>query len=176
MAITNGINAGFVAVAPTADPAGGNNNLQGNTWATKDTSPAGATSITEIGWYNGNDATDNYLFDIGLYADDGGSDPAGRLQVQTSIDMGTRTGWISTAVNWPISPSTPYWLAVYGRSNFATDPFVDASTSGGSGYAIMTGDAGIPNPWGSSFATDTDAIVAIYAVYSSGVVWYAALV
>ena len=53
MAVVLGTSSGFVTVAPTADPAGTDVIIDGASVVTKDTSPATAVKITEIGWYRG---------------------------------------------------------------------------------------------------------------------------
>lgn len=169
MALTLGTNAGFVTEAPTVDPAASGGNLQGNSWAVKDTSPSDAEEITEIGWWLDNDPTNGYLYDIAVYADDGGADPAARIFTQTGIDLGAAANqWVAiTGLSISITGSTAYWLAIYGQDNEAVDPILNFFASGGAGYAVKD-SGGLPDPWGSSFATDADGIVGIYAIYTGG--------
>ena len=65
MALVKGTNCGFVTVAPTTDPTGGGaTTIDQTSQALKDTSPVGATVITEIGWWCNNateESNDNIL-------------------------------------------------------------------------------------------------------------------
>ena len=111
MAIVVGTNAGFVVTAPTENPRG---NIAGfNTFseAVKDTSPATAIKVTEIGWYCDRN-TEEANFEVGIYSDEGNDEPEERLEVNTTNAKGTTDGWkVVTGLNWTISPSTVYWIA-----------------------------------------------------------------
>ena len=109
MAIALGTSSGFVSTAPTADPAGTNATIDGASVVTKHTSPAGATAISEIGWYRGG-GTNGANFEIALYADSAGA--AGARLFVGNTNSSTSGGWIVTAVDWAISESTAYWLGL----------------------------------------------------------------
>lgn len=164
MAVVLGTNAGFVTEAPVADPDGDRRTIDANREATKDTSPAGAGKITEIGWWS-QQISEESNFEIGLYAHDAGNDkPATRLYVDATNAKGTSAGWKTVAVDWNIDPETIYWLAV-AVIDTATTTFIDYVASG---RFSTDGGGTLPNPWAgdSSEGAATDAI---YAVWGSGV-------
>ena len=51
MALTIGTNCGFVESAPSGDPGVTAEDVDNVAVGFRDTSPVGATTITEIGWY-----------------------------------------------------------------------------------------------------------------------------
>ena len=164
MAIVLGTSSGFVSVAPTTDPnAAGAPVIGGSSVVTKDTSPAGAVRVTEVGWYRST-GTDTANWEIGLYSDNAGVADV-RLQVEATNSSST-TGWLTRSVNWPISPSTAYWLAVQmdahvGGSN------IDRDTTGGAGFDILTGQTALNNPYGGGAVAQPTGLAAIYAVYTT---------
>ena len=109
MAVVLGTSSGFVTTAPVDDPAGTSTTFYGSSVVTKDTSPAGVTAITEIGWYRGA-GTNGANFEIALYADTAGV-AAARLFVDAT-NSDTAGGWVRVAVDWAISESTAYWLGL----------------------------------------------------------------
>lgn len=109
MALALGTNSGFVTVAPTADPAGTGATIDGSSVVTKHTSPANAVKITSIGWYR-ESGTNTANWEIALYSDLVGV-PNARLFVDNTNSTSSN-GWLTTAVDWTITPSTPYWLAL----------------------------------------------------------------
>lgn len=163
MAVVLGTNAGFVTEAPVADPDGLIRTIDNFKEATKDTSPAGAGVVTEIGWYCP-DATEEANFEIGLYAHDAGNDkPAARLHVADTNAKGTGAGWKTVAVNWSIDPETIYWLAIAVTAT-ATNTYIDYVAGG---RFSTDGGGTLPNPWlvGSAEGAATEAI---YAVWEAG--------
>jgi len=167
MAVVLGTNAGFVTVAPIADPNGNNQNC--DTWAlaSKDTSPAVLTKISEVGWYC-NAATEESNFEIGLYAHDVGNDkPAARLYVTATNAKGTSAGWKTAAVDWTIVPETIYWIAVQ-LDDTATTTSTDASAStGGYRFSYKTAQTTLTDPWGASNEQANYAL-ATYALVEEG--------
>ena len=169
MALVLGTNCGFVTVAPTEDPNGGtfvNGDNAGMTFLV--TSPATAIKITEIGWYCDN-ATEAANFRAGLYDDDGAVVPgeAGtRIYLSSDVAKGTDAGWKRATVDWIISPSTVYWLAI-GLDDTATATKIDRESSGGPGVDVQFEKNTLPNPFGGGSVFDSDGLIAIYAIYEA---------
>lgn len=165
MAVTLGINAGFVTEAPVADPGGSNQTVDGYRFATKDTSPAELTKITEIGWWCDN-ATQETNFEVGLYVHDAENDePSTRLFVDNTNAKGTDAGWKTVAVDWTITPETIYWIAVQ-VDNVATATKIDYNPTASSGrYAVQSG-INLPDPFTSG--SEVSWAMAIYALVEAG--------
>lgn len=160
MALTLGTNVGFVMVAPTADPAGSDTTIDGSSVVVKDTSPAGAVRITEIGWYRGG-GTNTANFEIALYAESAGV-AATRLFVDAT-NSSAAGGWITTAVDWAVSPSTAYWLGLQMDSHTGSSS-VDSAISGGAGIDLRTSQTTLNDPYGGGAVSDADGMYAIYAL------------
>jgi len=168
MGLVLGTNCGFVTTAPTGDPAADSDIIDRVERVIRDTSPSGATKIIEVGWYCIN-PTEEADFSVGLYAADGEVVPgeAGTLLYSDTEAKGTTAGWKSIAVDWEIAPSTIYWIA-YHLEDTATQTNTYRATSGGSGYdnryPIV---GGLTNPFGGGAISDTDGMVAVYAIYEA---------
>jgi len=160
MALVLGTNVGFVTSVPTADPAGADTTIDGSSVVVKHTSPATAYRITQIGWYRGS-GTNTSNFEIALYADTSNI-AAARLYVDTTNSSSTQ-GWINTAVDWAISGSTNYWLAVQMDAHSGSS-YIDSATSGGAGIDIRTSQSTLANPYGGGAVSDADGMYAIYAL------------
>lgn len=166
MAVVLGTSSGFVTVAPTADPAGTPATLDSVAYVSKDTSPAGATLITEVGWWK-DSGTDAANWEIGLYSDNAGVADA-LLHVERT-NSNTATGWITKAVSWTISPSTPYWLGIQMDAH-AGSTTIDQSAPGGAGRDSLGGQTTLPDPFGGGAVGTAAGMVAIYAlVAGSGI-------
>ena len=166
MALVLGTNCGFVTVAPSADPGGSAFSSMNTAFVTRDTSPATAAKITEIGWWC-NNATDEANFEVGLYAADGAVVPneAGtRLFVDTTNAKGTDAGWKRVSVNWVIDSSTDYWIGVHIATT-STLTQADRATSGFAGYDLRDEQANLPNPFGGGNLSDSNGMFAFYAVW-----------
>jgi len=171
MALTIGINSGFVALAPSVDPDEGDAGMDTRAKVTKDTSPATAAKITEIGWYCDN-ATEEANFEVGLYAADGAVVPgeAGTLLYSDTINAkGTGVGWKTVSVDWAISPNTDYWLGIQ-LDNTTTLTNINYVSSGGAGYDNKTAQTTLTNPFDGGALADVDAMISIYAVWEAAVV------
>ena len=170
MALTLGTNCGFVSTAPTADPAGSNSIIDGQGIALRDTSPSTAIRIVEVGWWC-DTASEAANFEVGLYAADGAIVPneAGtRLFVEAINAKGTTAGWkVVSGLNWTISSSTTYWIAIQCDA-VDTTTNDNQNVSGGSGFDKQL-LSNLPNPWGSGTIDDTDGIAAVYAVWEASV-------
>jgi len=161
MALTLGTNSGFVTVAPTADPAASATvTVDGASQVTKDVSPATPYKITEIGWYRAS-GTDGANFEIGLYSDVAGVASA-RLFVDDT-NSSTSAGWITTAVDWSISTSTNYWLAVQMDAHTGSST-LDAENSGGSGWDRIGTQTTLNDPFGGGAVSQATGLLAIYAL------------
>ena len=170
-AIVVGTNAGFVTVAPSADPTGGaTSNLDTRTFASKFTSPSDATSIVELGWWC-NNATEAADFDVGVYDHNvGDNNPEAVVgSLSQNNAKGTTSGWKKiTGLNIPIDGSTIYWLAVQ-LDDTATTTNTDYNTLGAP-YQLeyKDGQTALLSLFGSSNEVANRAY-AIYAVYTTGV-------
>jgi len=167
MALVLGTNCGFVTSAPTDDPSGDATvNMDTMCNAQKDTSPATAAKVTEIGWWS-NNATEESNFEVGLYSDAGAGEPELRLQVDDTNAKGTTAGWKKVTVNWTISPSTIYWLAVQ-LDDTSTNTVIDRANAGGTdAYAQLNAQTSLPSDWGSSYYKNATRLFAIYAVWQA---------
>ena len=165
MAVVLGTNAGFVTVAPTADPAGTTTLIDTQAVAVKDTAPVGSGKITEIGWWCDN-ATEETNFEVGLYSHNASSNkPATRLYVDTVNAKGTAAGWKTVVVDWNITAETIYWIAIK-VDNTATQTNIDRNVDA-TRISIVTFSGSLSQPWPAG-STETIWCRAIYAVYESG--------
>lgn len=160
MALVLHDNVGFVTVRPTADPAGANTTIDGSSVVVKDTAPAGARKITEIGWYRGS-GTNTANFEVALYSESAGV-AATRLNVNNT-NSSAAGGWIIVTVNWNITPGTAYWLGLQMDAHTGSST-VDSATSGGSGTDILTSQTTLADPYGGGAVADADGMYAIYAL------------
>jgi len=169
MALSLGTNSGFCSAAPVDDPADLNTSTYDNTSrVARDTSPATAIKITEVGWWC-DTATEEANFDVGLYSADGAVVPgeAGtRLYNDTEHAKGTTAGWKSvTGLNWSISSSTTYWIGV-AVDNTATATQGNWNSGGtGAGYDIRSGVTVLNDPFGGGALTNSTNTAGIYAVW-----------
>lgn len=164
MAVVLGTSSGFVTVAPTGDPAGTDTVIDGASVVTKHTSPAGAVKITQIGWYRGS-GTNAANFEIALYADSAGV--AGSRLFVDNTNSSTSTGWINTAVDWAIDPSTAYWLGLQMDAHTGSSN-VDTEVSGGAGIDRLTSQTALNDPYGGGAVLDADGMYAVYALVLIG--------
>ncbi len=160
MALTLGVNSGFVTVAPTADPNETGTTIDGSSVVTKHTSPAGATKITSIGWYRAS-GTNAANWEIALYSDSAGA--AGARVAVDNTNSTTSAGWVVTAVDWAISGSTAYWLALQMDAHTGSSS-VDGAAAGGAGSDILTSQTTLADPYGGGAVADADGMYAIYAL------------
>ncbi len=165
MPISVGTNSGFVTSAPATDPGAVALQLDTRAHATKDTTPASAITVEEIGWWCDN-ATEAANFEVAVYTDAGANEPELVVgSVSTGNAKGTTSGWKAvTGLSISLSASTAYWIAVQ-LDNTATTTNIDGTASGAAGRAQKNSVTALPSDWGTSSATDTDAAMAIYARY-----------
>jgi len=165
MGLIYGTNCGFVTETPVDDPAVTATNLDGHAIAIKAVAPAGATRITEIGWWHNNNANAGN-FEVGLYSHDAGSDiPDTRLYVDNTNARTLAEGWDSVEVDWEITEGTTYWIAIQ-CDVVGGDVKTDYQNDGINRRSLDISTASLPATW-SADATSNYA-VAVYAVYDSG--------
>lgn len=162
MALTLGTNSGFVSSRPSGEPAATMFAFTDDTIVTKDTSPSGVTSITEIGYYCASGYGTGFEYRLGLYEDDAGA--PGDLLFSTTATSATAVQWSYESVSWSISASTAYWLALFGGGGAH---YTDKASSGGSGYDIRYSSE-LPDPFNGSALADSDGMAAVYALTSGG--------
>jgi len=161
MAVVLGTSSGFVTVAPTADPNGGVNfTIDDAAIVTKHTTPSGVGKITEVGWYRGA-GTNTANWEIGLYSDNAGV-PDVLLQVEAT-NSSSSTGWLTRTVNWAISPSTAYWLAVQMDAHTGSST-LDGEASGGVGRDTISPSTTLNNPFGGGAIGNAAGMAAIYGL------------
>jgi hypothetical protein len=163
MAVVLGVSSGFVTATPVDDPAGTGVTIDGSSVVTKDTSPATASKIIEIGWYRAS-GTNTANWELALYGETGGV-AATRLQ-WLNTNSTNQNGWLSVAVNWPISPSTAYWLGLQMDAHSGSSS-VDSEAAGGAGSDIMTTQTTLADPYGGGAVADADGMYAIYVKWVS---------
>ncbi|MCK9370617.1 hypothetical protein M0R04_11965 [Candidatus Dojkabacteria bacterium] len=168
-ALVEGINCGFVTTAPTADPADGTlTGIQAQCRSGKFTAPAGATSITEIGWWCDN-ATEEANFELGIYSDNGGGATSLPATLQSGVSRtnakGTDAGWKKATVSIPVTAGTIYWLT-FQLDNTATPTHTNFHTGEGRRDKDTTDTATLPDTWISGGAAND--LIALYAVYTTG--------
>lgn len=166
MAITEGINAGFVKVAPTGDLSGsGAVSMSNRAWAIKFVAPLGAIKVTEMGWWCDAISTEAN-FELGIYSHDSGNNkPNTLLGVDSTNAKGTTIGWkVATGLNIAITAGTTYWLA--SQLDIVT-PWTGLGGEFSSNESTIKIIDSLTNPWGTSDGILTSNIFAIYAVYES---------
>jgi hypothetical protein len=166
MALIKGTNCGFVTSAPSADPAASNELLDTRGLAFKDTSPATATKVTEIGVYVDN-ATEAGDIDLAIYTHNAGDDnPEAIVTAKATIAKGTTSGWKkATGLNITISSSTIYWIAAQ-LDNTATATNTNAAATGGEKLDRKLSQTELTDPWGASGDTQ-ERLLAVYAVWEA---------
>ena len=155
-----GTNCGFVTTAPTDDPAASTTTQDNWAWATKDTAPAGAVKITEIGWWC-DTATEAANFEVGIYSHDSGNDKPDAVvgSLSQTNAKGTTAGWKTVTVDIAITENTIYWISVQ-----LDDTATQTSLNYGSGGKWSRKRATtLTDPWGESHQ-GTDAL-GYYAVW-----------
>lgn len=166
-ALVEGTNLGFVTSAPSADPAGPNSLvLDSWAWAFKVTSPADATTITEMGFYTPNSGGSGVQIEVGLYEhQDDTEGPYNKIYSQAGTGSGA--GWNKvTGLDWSISPSTAYWLAVQMDAHTGTT-YLDANSTGSYLYSYISSTTALPDPWTPNVQAGNRDF-ALYALYEAG--------
>lgn len=166
MALVKGINCGFVTSAPAGDPGEGVVAYNTYAWALKDTAPAGAKRVTQIGWWCDN-ATEEANFEVGIYEHNvGDNNPEAPVHLEQTNAKGTSSGWKRvTGLNIAITGGVIYWPGVQ-LDDTATETNGNRVDAGGAKTDIKAGQTTLPNPWGAS-GTSYEHLHAIYAVYET---------
>lgn len=168
-AIVLGNNSGFILISPVIDPLGTTSSTSGTqtAYVLNHTAPAGATTITEIGWWR-SAGTSAYNCQVGLYDDNGASGSAGTLLNNQSGSISAGNGvWKNVSVNFPVTAGNSYWIAILVDTTSTEG--VDITSSGGFGIDKDGVGAGkLENPWNGGAIGDADGLYAIYAKYISG--------
>ena len=167
MAVTVGTNAGFVLVAPTANPNGSVTTIDGECNGTKDTTPSGAVKITEIGWWSDSIESSEANFEVGLYSDAGNDEPETLLFVSRTNAKGTAgREWKTASVDWAISASTTYWICMQLDNNDGEQGNYNSSGNVGRSR-LNTPQTTLPSDWGPGDFNDSNGANSIYAVYEA---------
>lgn len=169
MAVVLGISSGFVTVAPSADPAGGQLvEIESNLRAQKDTSPSDATKIVEIGWWcNENSSESNY--EVAIYTHHSGNNkPDAVVGIDATNAKGTSSGWKrATGLNISISGSTIYWIGIQ-LDAMTGGAYTDRESDAGERYSRKVGgQTFLPDLWPADSSETADSILSIYAVYET---------
>jgi hypothetical protein len=163
MALVKGTNCGFVTDAPVADPDGSLDATDGRSLAFQDTTSAGATTVTEIGWWCDN-ATEEANFEVGIYDHAAGpNDPGNLLAGEDRTNAkGTGAGWkIVVGLNITVSASTVYWIASQ-LDNTATQTNLNYTNDGGEEARLDLANT-LEDPWQNLL--DYNRLLAMYAVW-----------
>ncbi len=167
-AVALGTNAGFVASAPVADPDGSNAIRDSQAVAQKHTTPAGATTITEVGWWC-DTATEAANFEVGIYDHNSTSDaPFTLLYSEKTNAKGTDAGWkVRSGLNWSISGSTIYWIA-FQLDGTATSTNTNFTATGSTRSSRDSGASTLDDPtWNPAHVESATNTFAVYAVYTT---------
>ncbi len=161
-AVVVGVSAGFVEEAPQDDPGGSDTFFSGDALGFKDTSPATAGKVIEIGWWAEN-PTEESNFEVAIYDHDSGSDiPKNIVGSKSATNAkGTDAGWKRvTGLDITISSSTVYWIGVQHDST-ATATLTNYNAGGR--MSFDTSSTTLVDPWVSDGTVAR--ILAFYAVW-----------
>jgi len=161
MALVVGTNCGFVTEAPTTDPSASSTSVNSNsTISNKDTSPAGATKVTEIGyWVDATSTAGN--FEVGIYDWDTENDRPGDLigVSRTNARDTTINRWVRVSVDIAINENTDYGIAWQTDAGFWTN----YQSLSGERRDNKDGQTTLPDTWGGT--TTGTTYRALYAVW-----------
>ena len=167
-AVVVGTSAGFVTVAPKADPAGSTGDISDAVYCTKDTSNSTATKITELGFWVGT-ISSSANYEIGIYDHDSGNDaPDSIVHVTTGQSTGLAAGWKTvTGLDIAIDSSTIYWVCV--QVDTGGGVYTDYSSGASTRGVISASDTSLPDPWDLGFGDIYDNYAsAVYALWEAG--------
>jgi hypothetical protein len=163
MAVTLGVNAGFVTVRPTADPVATAVTVGDGSASVRDVSPTYSSRLYEIGWWCDN-ATPAANWEAGLYSDAAANDePNTRFAAQQTNAKGPTAGWKSSPVfDVRLVPSTPYWVA-FQLDDTTPDTQFDVASPATGKWATKAGTT-LPSPWGTSLSKSSTILGTIYGL------------
>jgi len=165
MALVEGTNCGFVTSAPSADPTASSNPIDNYARVSKFTSPAGAITVTEIGWWC-DGATEEANFEVCIYDHDAGNDKAKDIVgVSRTNAKGTTSGWKkATGLSISITGNTIYWIGVQ-LDDVATETRTNYDSQSYRWGVTASGATTLPDPWDGS--AESNALMAFYAIYTT---------
>lgn len=164
MVLVLGVNAGFVEVAPTANPSESNVfHVDGTAIATQDVVPSTAARVIEIGFWVDNSASNGQNWEVGIYQDSGADTPSNAISLNQTNTLSSGIGWKRvTGLNIDISSyqDAPLFIAVQVDSNDFIN--TDSSSPGQSNTMVNTSSTTLEDPFPSAIASTR--IYGIYAV------------
>ena len=171
MTLIEGVNCGFVSVAPTEDPDGGTST--DIDWVSRAMKAETSTDqiLIEIGWYCVN-ASEESDFDIAIYEHDAeDNEPGDSVLMIRDNAKGTTLGWKRiTGLNIELSANTTYWLAVQ-LDNTATRTDIDLEIDESEELHRQSWQTELPDPWGDTENLgESTHLMAIYAVCGTPVI------
>jgi len=163
MALVLGTNCGFVSVVPSGDPEPQyTTTIDDYTKGFYDTT-TDAITIKEMGWYCEN-ATEEANFEVGIFSDSGENSPGDLLFSETVNAKGTDAGWKRvTGLNWELSATTKYWLAVQLDNVNTTTTIGRTVLQGQSRFYSDSGSTSLEGPG----SIGSPGVLSIYAVYET---------
>jgi len=166
MALVKGTNCGFVSAAPTLNPSGaGQVTVNTRAFALKDIGPAGATRVSEIGWWCDNATTEAETY-VGIFDNDEENNRPGNLLGSVNFAKGTAKGWKKASVNIDIVEGETYWIATQ-LDNTATGTKIDTAGTAGEQRDYKYDQGDLPAAWGASTGTGA-YLISLYAVVGAG--------
>lgn len=168
MALTKGINCGFVEVAPDGDPEEVGMMIDAQSQALKDTVPAGAKKVTQIGWYCSTES-EEINYEVAIYDHNvGDNNPEAVDGIDQTNAKGTTTGWKRCmGLDIEVTPETIRWITVQVDATVA-DTKIDRAVDAGEKLDLKSAQTELTDPWGVSDDT-LGQLAAIYAVYEKEV-------
>lgn len=164
-ALTEGVNAGFVTVAPTGDPGVGFGFIDGWVAGNPFVAPANASSMTSMGWYSYS-ISEESAFELGIYSHDSVNNRPLTLLASSTAAKGTAAGWKSINFSYPIVASTTYWLTAQ-IDNTATATNIEFTNGVGPKEDYNgPGITALKPTWETS-GNRAAALMAIYATYTT---------
>lgn len=169
MAVVLGTNAGFVTVAPTADPASAAvRPIDGRYRAQKLVVPADNATLIEIGWWC-DTASEEANWEAGLYAHNSGTDkPAAMIGTKSGTNAkGTTAGWKRATVSIALpAAGTIVWPAVQVDDVATTTNTDRAIGATGERHETETAQTTLSDPADTGTSVN-DEVLAIYALYTT---------
>lgn len=168
MALTKGINCGFVLVAPDGDPEEIGMTIDAQSQALKCTVPAGAKRVTQIGWYCATESEESN-FEVAIYDHNvGDNNPEAVVGIDQTNAKGTSIGWKRClGLDIEVTPEAINWITAQVDAT-ATDTKIDRCVDAGEKLDLKAIQTELTDPWGVSDDT-LGQLAAIYAVYETEV-------
>jgi len=167
MGLVVGTNCGFCENSPSNDPDSNPwTNADNSAKGMKDTSPATAAKVVEIGWWC-DTATEAADYEVAIFTHDVGNNrPDALVGKSSGHAKGTGAGWKKvTGLNISIDPSTIYWISSACEDTAALT-WTDIEATAGHYYCYSTNET-VPDPWDPTPSASEYAL-AYYAVWEAG--------